>query len=72
MSARLLYLSRLVPGPTPATRVTGVVAEAVVFSDGPAVLHWLTEPRGTEMYPSEADMREIRESSGRSVFTRAS
>ena len=47
---------------------TGVVGEAVIFRDGTAVLHWLTAPSATEVYASEKDMREIRESSGRSVF----
>jgi hypothetical protein len=68
MSIRILVLTRITPGPSPETQVTGDVAEAVVFSDGPAVLHWLTEPRGTEFYPSEQDMRKIREFSGRPEF----
>ncbi len=46
----------------------GVVAEAVVFSTGLAVLQWLTEPQAVETYPSEAAMRGQREQSGRSVF----
>ena len=66
---KTLRLVRDVPGPTEQTRETGGVAEAVVFSDGRAVLHWLTDPRGTEFYESEADMREVREASGRSRFT---
>lgn len=32
-------------------QASGVVAEAAVFTDGTAVLHWLTEPRATEVYP---------------------
>jgi hypothetical protein len=66
---KTLRLVRDVPGPTEQTRETGGVAEAVVYSDGRAVLHWLTEPRGTELYDSEADMRAVREASGRSRFT---
>lgn len=68
MDAFMYHLVRQAPGPTAQTAVTGVVAEAVVFGDGIAVLHWLTEPRGTEFYPSEAAMRQIREGSGRSRF----
>lgn len=66
--SKLLLLVRNQPGPTETMKVTGVVAEAVVFSDGLAVLHWLTEPRGTEFYPDETAMRAIREVSGRSRF----
>jgi hypothetical protein len=66
---KTLRLVRDVPGPAEQTRETGGVAEAVVYSDGRAVLHWLTEPRGTEFYDSEADMRAVREASGRSRFT---
>ena len=51
---------------------TVVVAYAVVFADGVSVLHWLTEPNSTEVYGSEADMRSVRESSGRSRFLEAS
>lgn len=69
MTARVWYLSRLKPGTTEATRVTGIVAVALVCPDGVSILHWLTEPRGTEIYPSEDAMRQIREASGRSVFT---
>ena len=72
MSARILFLSRTEAGPTEMTRQTGVVAEAVVFSDGQAILHWLTYPRGTEVYPSEAEMRAVREGSGRSRFCEGS
>ena len=68
MTARLLSLVRMEPGPSEETRPTGIVAEATVFSDGTAVLHWLTEPRGTEFYPDETAMRKIREASGRSRF----
>lgn len=71
MSAQVLLLIRTEPGPSEETRPTGVVAEAIVFSDGPAVLHWLTDPHGTEFYESEADMRRIREHSGRSRFYEA-
>lgn len=67
---RILQLLREQPGPGIAG-ATGIVAEAVVYSDGVAVLHWLTAPGGTEFYPSEADMRLVRESSGRSRFTEA-
>jgi hypothetical protein len=66
---KTLHLIRDVPGPTVhAAWLTGIVAEAVVFSDGLAVLHWLTDPAGTEIYPSEDAMREVREASGRSRF----
>jgi hypothetical protein len=65
---RVLELIRSIPGSDEITRRTGVVAEAVVFSDGTAVLHWTAEPYGTEMYPSEDRMREVRERSGRSQF----
>jgi hypothetical protein len=68
---RTFQLIRDTPGTTPAAEVTGVVAEAVIFSDGQAVLHWLTYPAGTEVYPApggEALMREVREASGRSRF----
>jgi len=68
MSARILLLIRTEPGPSDMTRPTGTVAEAIVFTDGQSVLHWLTYPRGTEVYPSEAEMRAVRESSGRSRF----
>lgn len=47
---------------------TGAVAEAVVFADGTAVLHWMTSPAATESYPSEAAMRQVREKSGRCFF----
>jgi hypothetical protein len=69
---RVLKLFRDVAGPTEVTRTRGIVAEAIVFSDGQAVLHWLGYPRGTEVYPSEAEMRAVREASGRSRFTEAS
>lgn len=65
---RVLILERDEPGPSDETRPTGAVAEAVVFSDGMTVLHWLTSPGSTEVYQSEADLRKIRESSGRSRF----
>lgn len=68
MTARILQLVRTEPGPSEETRPTGVVAEAAVFSSGTAVLHWLTRPGATEVYASEADMRRIREFSGRSRF----
>jgi hypothetical protein len=64
---RLLHLIRTEPGPGVA-EPTGTVAEAVVFSDGTAVLHWLTDPCGTEFYASEDAMRGVRERSGRSAF----
>lgn len=68
MTARILTLVREQPGPSEVTRTTGVVAEACVFSDGSAVLRWLTNPGSTESYASEKDMRKIREFSGRSRF----
>jgi hypothetical protein len=69
MSApRTLYLVRTAPGPSDETHRTGIVAEAAVFSDGTAVLHWLTNPGATEIYASAKDMRKIREFSGRSRF----
>jgi len=68
MTARILSLVREVPGPSEVTRPTGIVAEACVFSDGSAVLRWLTNPGATEWYASEEDMRKIREFSGRSRF----
>jgi hypothetical protein len=67
-SARVLRLVRTEPGQG-AAQPTGTVAEAAVFSDGTAVLHWLTDPGGTEFYASEQAMRGVRESSGRSRFT---
>ena len=66
---RLLTLTRCGPGPTEVTQRVGVVADAVIFPDGSAVLHWRTVPSGTEFYPTEKAMRLIRESSGRSYFT---
>lgn len=60
-----MLLFRAHPDPGQAA---GVVAEAVLFTDGAAVLHWLTEPHVTEVYPSEDAMRQVREASGRSVF----
>lgn len=68
MTARLLSLVRTEAGPSEETRTVGVVAEAVVFSSGTAILHWLTKPGSTEVYASERDMRKIREFSGRSRF----
>jgi hypothetical protein len=68
MSAKILLLARTQPGPSDETKLTGIVAEAAVFSDGSAVLHWLTKPGATEVYASEKDMRKIREFSGRSRF----
>jgi len=68
---KTFQLIRDTPGNTEATAVTGIVAEATVFSGGLAVLHWLTSPDGTEVYPApsgEEAMREVRESSGRSRF----
>lgn len=67
---KTLILVRHTPGPAPQTEVTGAVAEAVVFGDGTAVLHWLIEPCGTEFYSSEAALCEIREGS-RLAFTSA-
>jgi hypothetical protein len=69
---KTFWLERVFPGQTEMTMVTGTVAEATVFSDGLAVLHWLTDPAGTEVYPApdgEILMRQVRESSGRSRFT---
>jgi len=71
MSARVLKLFRDMPGPDELTAKRGIVAEAVVFSDGKAVLHWLTGIDVTETYPSEDDMRLVRERSGRSRFIEA-
>jgi hypothetical protein len=68
MTARCLTLIRTEPGPSDETKPTGIVAEAAVYSDGTAVLHWLTSPGATEVYASEEDMRAIREFSGRSRF----
>jgi hypothetical protein len=68
MTARVLSLVRTEPGPSEITSTTGVVAEACVFSDGTAVLRWLTSPGSTECYASEKDLRKIREFSGRSRF----
>jgi hypothetical protein len=68
---KAFQLVRVSPGQTEITSVTGVVAEAAVFSDGLAVLHWLTNPACTEIYPApdgEGAMRAVRESSGRSQF----
>lgn len=45
-----------------------VTADAVVFPDGLSVLHWRTSPSSTEVYPSEDDLRAVREASGRSRF----
>lgn len=63
-----MKLVRKSPGETNVSQATGVVAEAVVFSDGLSVLHWLTDPAGTEMYAQEEMMRRVRELSGRSEF----
>jgi DNA-binding transcriptional ArsR family regulator len=60
---RTLHLIR-----TEAEQSPGRVAEAVVFSDGKAVLHWLTDPGSIEFYASEDEMRAVRERSGRSRF----
>lgn len=68
MMSCLLRLVRLSPGPSEMTAPTGVVADAIVFSDGLAILHWRTDPHGTEIYESEDAMRRVRESSGRSHF----
>lgn len=68
MTARMLALVRVQPGPDEQTRTTGVVAEAAVYTGGTSVLRWLTEPHAIETYPSEAAMRQVREASGRSVF----
>jgi hypothetical protein len=68
---RTFQLIRETPGPSAAMQVTEIVAEAVVYSDGLAVLHWLTDPAGTEVYPApdgEILMRQVRERSGRSQF----
>lgn len=65
--SRLLYLVRPEPGLDEVTARSGVVADAVIFPDGAAILRW----RGgfsTEFYESESDMRRIRERSGRSHF----
>jgi hypothetical protein len=67
-TVRVLYLVRTAPGPSEVTSRTGIVAEAAVFSDGAAVLHWLTTPGATEVYGSVGDMRKIREFTGRSKF----
>lgn len=66
---RVFWLIRDEPGPTPETAMVGTVADAVVFEDGVAVLHWRTAPAGTEIYPSEEAMRTVRERSGRSRFS---
>lgn len=66
---RIFNLIRTAPGPSEQTARTGIVAEAIVFSDGTAVLRWLSTPGATEFYASEKDMRKIREFSGRSHFT---
>lgn len=66
---RIFSLIRTAPSPSDETSRTGIVAEAIVFSDGTAVLRWLTAPGATEFYASEKDMRKIREFSGRSHFT---
>ncbi len=65
MSVRILRLVRMRSGDD---RALGHVADAVVFAGGPAVLRWLTAPAAVELYPTEADMRTARESSGRSRF----
>ncbi len=65
---KTLLLERTVPGPSGLTAKTRIVAEAVVFSDGSAVLRWQTGIGVTELYPSEDDMRVVREASGRSCF----
>jgi hypothetical protein len=38
---------------------TGVVAEGVVFSDGTAVLRWLTATASTAIYASIWSLRDI-------------
>ncbi|WP_322510122.1 hypothetical protein [Anaerolinea sp.] len=35
---------------------TGIVAEGVEFSDGMAVLHWLREPYGLNIFASVMDL----------------
>lgn len=67
---KVLRLVRDTPGPAPYD-ATGTVADAAVFPDGLAILHWRTAPAGTEVYQSEADMRLVRERSGRSHFEEA-
>jgi hypothetical protein len=69
---KTLTLQRFKSGPTEVTLPLGDVAEAVVFTDGLAVLRWLTEPYGIEIYPTETDMRMVRERSGRSQFIESS
>lgn len=60
---KVLALIRDNPGPD---QWGGHVADVVVFPDGATVLHWRTAVAGTEHFLSEADMRSIRELSGRS------
>jgi hypothetical protein len=71
LTMRTFMLIRVIPGPTPFTQATGIVADAVVFPDGLAVLHWRGQGKGrmrAEIYESEEDMRDVRERSGRSHF----
>lgn len=41
------------------TSGTGIVAEGVIFTDGTAVLHWLTETTSTAVYASVGDVVTI-------------
>lgn len=59
MTARLFRLIRSTPGSAPAAQVTGIVAEAAVFSDGLSILHWLTPPQGTEIYSTEQQISGV-------------
>jgi len=63
MKIYILYRYKPNPG-----QERGCVADAAVYPDGTAILKWRTDPGGIEIYPSEADMRNIRERSGRSQF----
>jgi hypothetical protein len=47
-------------------QVLGHVADAVEFTNGVAVLQWLTEPEGMEIYPSLRKLIQVRAKSGNS------
>ncbi len=44
---------------------TGIVAEGVEFSDGTAVLHWLREPYGLNIFVSVAALIAVHGHGGR-------
>lgn len=47
---------------------TGIVAEGVQFSDGTAVMHWLREPFGLNIYTRIEDLLAVHGHSGASCI----